>query len=296
MKSFAFSSFLTLAAAGSLLAQDGIPASDAASQAPDNKPFAVNTEAWDSFVSFNGERIFGDPKEHNFIPAVAYYSSYTVSGKRVAKSTIVPSFSTNGPMFGGEGYGTITGVLPLEGDFVNQLNFNGGWKYNLMEYLGLDVGGGFSFYSENSFGDGQPNQFGSYYRNKIYFGLIGRVPLSPAAYAVYDMQLEQIKFVAGVSETIDLAEDWSIFGEGRFGYASANSYLGDSRAPLAGKWSNGYAYWLLSADLRWNAYKGLVLTAGVGYTGNNDGTRGIANIDLGPENTVYGKFSVSYSF
>jgi len=288
--------FILAAHAVALHAQDGRPASDVASPAPSDS-LAINTEAWDSFISFNGQRIFGDPKEHRFVPAVTYYSSYTNAGKRISKSTVVPSFSTSGPMFGGEGYLTLEGVLPFESDETYQFTTNGGWKYHLLEWVDIDVGGGLAFYDKNSFGEGQPSNFGTYYRGKIYGGLIGRILFNPAGYVVYDNQLEAVNLVAGLSETYEINDDLSIFGEGRFGYMSSGSYFGNSEPFLVGKWRNGYAYWLLSADLQWRTpVKGLAVTGGIGYTGNNDGATGVLLIDLGPENTVYGKFSVSYTF
>lgn len=288
---------LTLSATAPAWAQDGRPATGSASAAPSGEgAFAVNTEAWDSFISFNGQRILGDSSEHNFIPAVTYFTSYTQSGKRIAKNTIVPSFTSTGPLFGGEGYGTVTGVVPFESQYVAQFNANGGWKYNLTDWLDIDVGGGLAFYDENSFGEGQANPNGSYYRSKMYFGFIGEVLFDPAAYVVYDNQLQQLNFVTGLSETWEIIENVTIYVEGRFGYLSSRSYLGNSRDPVAGKWRNGYAYWLTTGDIQWRPFDGATLTAGVGYTGNNDGTVGISNIDLGPENTVYGKFSFSYSF
>ncbi|MGE9295173.1 MAG: hypothetical protein ACQKBV_02655 [Puniceicoccales bacterium] len=286
---------ITIASVAPLCAQDGRPATDVATPAPGGA-MGVNTEAWDSFISFNGQRIFGKPSDQQLIPAVTYFTSFTSSGKRIAKNTIVPSFSTSGPMFGGQGYMTIQGVIPFESEYVAQFNTNGGWKYNLVEWLDIDVGGGFAFYDENSFGEGQANPNGSYYRSKIYLGFIGKMLFDPAAYVVYDSQLQQVNLVAGLSETYEISDDWSIFGEGRFGYLSSQSYFGDSRSPISGKWSNGYAYWLLSADIQWTPFDGAALTAGIGYTGNNDGTVGVDLIDMGPENTVYGKFSFSYSF
>ncbi|GHC05914.1 hypothetical protein [Cerasicoccus arenae] len=288
------SALLTLTLS-SLYAQNLQPAGDVASAPPDEK-FAVNTEAWDSFISFNGARIMGDPADHMFVPSASYYTSYTSVGKRLSKSTIVPSFSTSGPLFGGDGYLTLSGVLPFDGDDTYQFNTLGGWKYRLLEYLDIDVGGGLALYDQNSFGAGQPSQLGSYYRSAFFFGIIGRLPLNPAAYVTYDSQLEQVQAIVGVSETWKLAEEWTLFAEARLGQLSSQSYLGDSKSPVSGKWRNGYTYWLTTAEISWTPIKNGTIAAGIGYTGNNDGTRGIENIDLGPENTVYGKFSIAYSF
>jgi len=287
-------SLLVATAAAPMLAQDGRPASKVASPAPDN-PFSINTEAWDSFVSLDGQRILGDPDQHRFIPAVTYFTSYTVSGKRIAKSTAVPSFTTTGPMFGGQGYLTLRGVLPFDSDETAQFTTDGGWKYHLFEWLDINAGGGLAFYDQDSFGEGQPTPFGSWYRSKIYAGLIGRIVFNPAGYVVYDSELEQVNFVTGLSEEYEINDELSIFGEARFGYASSSDYLGNTTV-FTGKWKNSYAYWLTSADLKWTPLKGLAVTAGLGYTGNNDGSTGILLIDLGPENTLYGKFSVSYAF
>ncbi len=278
-----------------LVAQDGQPAGQYASSAPD-EPLSVNTEAWDSFISFNGDRILGDPSEHKYVPGATYYTSYTSVGKRIAGDAIVPSFSTSGPLFGGDGYGTFSGVLPFDGQYTEQFNGIGGWKYHLMEHLDVDVGGGLGIYADNSFGEGQPNAFGSWYRSKFYFGFIGDVMLQPAIYFTYDSQLEQAAGVFGISERWQLAEDWAFFWEGRVGYLNANSYFGDSGPPAGGKWQNGYAYWLTAIELTWDVIENGAIAIGAGYTGNNDGKVGFAGIDLGPEDTFYGKVSISYSF
>jgi len=283
---------LTLVAA-SLYAQDGQPANEENASSPSG---GINTEAWDSFISFNGERIMGKPSQHDYTIQAAYYSSYTSVGKRLAKSTFLPAFATSGPMFGGDGYATLSGVVPFDSDDTYQIGFTGGWKYRLLEYLDVDVGGGLIFYDKNSFGAGQPYNLGSYYRGPLYFGFIGHFPLHPAIYVVYDTQLEQLQVVVGVSESWELAEDWTLFAEARLGQLSSNSYLGDSEDPLYGKWRNGYTYWKAAADLTWTPWESFAITAGIGYTGNNDGTVGINGVDLGPENTVYGKISVGYTF
>lgn len=282
--------------AGSLLAMDMQPANDFASAPPAEGGMAINTEAWDSFVSFNGQRIMGDPADHSYVPQAAYYTSYTSVGKRLAKSTFVPSFASSGPLFGGDGYMTLTGVVPFDSDDTYQISFTGGWKYRLLEHLDIDIGGGLAFFDKNSFGAGQPYNLGSYYRNAIYLGFVARLPLNPAAYVVYDSQLEQVQMVVGISESWELAEDWTLFAEARGGQLSSKSYLGHSEDPFYGKWSNGYTYWMTGADLTWTPFDKAAITVGVGYTGNNDGTTGINGVDLGPENTVYGKVSISYSF
>lgn len=288
-------SILYVTAATALMAQDGQPANDYASAAP-SEPLKVNTEAWDSFISFNGERIMGDPADHQYVPSLTYYTSYASAGKRIARDTIVPSFSTSGPLFGGDGYGTFSGVLPFDSQYAKQFNGIGGWKYHLMEKIDIDVGGGFGLYDKNSFGEGQPNGFGSWYRSKLYLGFIGDFMLQPAAYFVYDTQLEQVQGVFGISEKWNLAENWDLFAEARAGYLNANSYFGDSGPPAGGKWQNGYAYVLTSLEINWTPFKNAKVGLGVSYTANNDGTTGFANIDMGPEDTVYGKFSLSYAF
>ncbi len=278
-----------------VFAQDARPANDFASAPPDSS-FAVNTEAWDSFVSFSGQRIMGDPADHSYTLEASYYSSFTSVGKRLSKSTFAPSFATSGPLFGGDGYATISGVVPFDSDDTYQVGFTGGWKYRLLEHLDVDVGGGMSFFDKNSFGAGQPYSLGSYYRSALYFGFIARIPLHPAAYVVYDTQLEQVQAIVAISEVWQLAEDWSVYAEARAGQLSSNSYLGHSEDPFYGKWRNGYTYWLTAAELSWTPIKNGKISAGIGYTGNNDGTVGLNGVDLGPENTVYGKVSVSYSF
>ncbi|WP_309398695.1 hypothetical protein [Cerasicoccus maritimus] len=278
-----------------LFAQDGQPASSAASAAPE-EPFKVNTEAWDSFISFNGDRILGDPSQHQFTPSVTYYTSYTTAGKRIARDSIMPSIATSGPLFGGDGYGAFTGVIPFDSQYTNQFNAVGGWKYNLTEYIDVDVGGGFALYDKNSFGEGQPSALGSWYRSEFYFGLIGDFLLHPAAYIVYDSNLEQVEGVIGVSQRWELAQEVYFFWEGRLGYLNANSYFGYDGPAGVGKWQNGYAYWLTAVEVSWEVIKNGTIAIGGGYAGNNDGTIGLRSIDMGPENTFYGKVSISYSF
>lgn len=288
--SLAFTFTLT---ASALFAQDGRPAGDAASAPPSS---GVNTEAWDSFISFNGDRIMGDPSEHSFTPSATVYSSFTSVGKRINKGAVIPAFSTSGPLFGGDGYATLSGVIPFESGNTYQIGFVGGWKYRLLEWLDVDVGGGMAFYDKNAFGAGQVSNLGSYYRSALYFGLIVPVPLNPSVYAVYDTQLEQFQVIISISERMDLTDNLSLFVEARGGQLSSQSYLGGSEAPIGGKWKNGYTYWLTAASLDWEVIENTTVSVGVGYTGNNDGTVGIYGLDLGPENTVYGSVGLSYTF
>lgn len=284
-------------------AQDAVFASKVASEATGPEWYSVNTEAWDSFVSLDTERMFGTWDQQGFEVATGFDSEFVYWGKKIAGNTFTPEFTWTGPLFGGESYTSLIGVLPTDSRYGKQLWIYGGWRYHLTPMFDVDIGGNVVLADKNMYGPGVVNAYGWKQRGNLYFGLIAHLPLQPSIYGIYDFDLGQSTLQLGLEHQFDLGDLAGFHGfffevEGTYGWLQANSWFGGDRAPAGGQWRNSYSYWQLSGDLAYLFDWGAKVSVGVRYSGNNDGTgpNGFNNLDLGPDQMVWFHARVSFSF
>ncbi len=294
----------------SLFGQDGDPAGKYAySPAPGadwDEWHDVNDEAWDSFASFDMEEWFGTWDEQSIALKFSYESQTVIWGSQAAQQSIQPELVWLGPLFGGEGYTSVKGIIPLDSRFSEQMFIYGGWKYHLTPDFDVDIGGNIVLSTNQNYGPGVPTPWGSGWsdRGTVYIGLIADCFLHPAVYAEYDFMLDQKNLIFIIQQDWDLHEElglpegFVLDFESRFGWLSANAWLGNGRAPNGQQWRNGYVYSESKLDLIYNITEQLSTYVGVRYAWNNDGTgpTGINNIDMGPDSMVWFGAGIGYEF
>ena len=281
-------------------AQEGTLAGRTASPAPGTQWWEVNSEAWDSFASFDGERIFGRSDQYDFDIAVAFESEYSLWGRQVSQQAIVPEFVSRSPLFGGEGYAVLNAVVPLDSSpFATQLHLLGGWKYHLTPILDVDIGGDFAFYDDDVTGPGLPADNGGTFFSPFYVGLLGRVFLTPSLYFSFEPDLQQVSIIAGLDQSFDLKPVTGVAGlsftlHATAGWLDATAWRGND-GPRDLRIS--YTYWDIRGDLKYALTKNLSTSIGIRYAGNDDddGER-LGGVDLGNNEMLWGGVGLRYSF
>lgn len=301
---------LLAAPALSLFGQDGITAGEYAYEPPAGENWDdwsdVNTEAWDSFVSFDAERCFGTWEDQGFALNLDYESENVIWGTKTAQETFLPEFVWLGPLFGGEGYTSVKGIIPLQSGATQQMFIYGGWRYNLTPKFDIDIGGNIVLATNQNYGPGIPTPWGSGWsdRGTVYLGIIGDFFMHPSVYFDYDFMLDQKNVLLGIQQDWDLHEELGL-PEGleldfqaRFGWLSANAWLGNGRTPTGNQWRNGYVYATTQLDLIYHITEALSTSVGVRYAWNNDGSGpvGPGGIDMGPESMVWFGAGIGYEF
>jgi hypothetical protein len=297
-------SFLTLPFFASPVAAQPLKTDPYKFASPANGPawYTVNPEAWDSFVSFNGQRIFGKGDQQDFTVGVDYTNRPIRYGKKAGGSSVLPEFTWVGPLFGGEGYTAVGGTLPLESPYAQELDAIGGWRYHLTDWTDIDIGGNLLFYNKSVQGSGLPAPWGTKSAGDIYVGFTGRVISRPAIYYSYDPTFGRSILSGRVSHVLDLGdllgvEGLYLGGKLEVGLLQANVYNGGNK--VAGQnWRNGYVFFQASLDADYEVYHGVYLRLGGTWAVNNDGSgsTGIAGTNLGPDNNVSFHGGIMYAF
>lgn len=296
----------TFTAAPLSFAQDGKPAGRFAEKADGTAWYDVNPDTWDSFESFDFDRYFGSWEQQAFVLDFDYESETVIWGTKTAQQSIRPRFQWLGPLFAGDGYTSVEGLIPLDSEYTQQMWIYGGWKYHLTPDIDIDVGGNIVLANKDSYGPGIPVTSGQGWteRGTVYLGLIGRVLFNPSAYIIYDFSLDQKIVLLGIFQDWDLHEEFGL-PEGfelefqsRFGWLQANGWLGNGRDPNGNQWRNGYLYMTSRVDLIYRFDFGLKTYIGARHAMNNDGVGpvGINGTDMGPEQMMWFGGGVSYEF
>lgn len=281
-----------------------LPAPTAAQHQPH-----INPEAWDSFVSGDTERMFGEWSEQTLRLNFEYRSEASLWGYRIGEQVLVPSLELLGPLFGGESYTEVRGYLPTQGDnYANQLWVIGGWRYHLTPYLDVDVGGNFVFADKRLGGPGVAANAGWRARGTIYLGLVGRHWLQPSLYGVYDFELDQPQVFLGLLPSLSLeslgidAPGFFLDGQFAVSYLKGNRWFGEPNPDNPIHWSNAYVYWETGVRLRYEfdgTLSGASAHIGVSYSGRANGNASLSHPDpvvQGPRNQVSFNAGISYGF
>ncbi len=263
----------------------------------------INPETWDVFTSFDSEEIFvGDPKEKRLTTIQTEFSTSTViEGRKVGDATVLASISDRGSFFGGEGYMDLYGFAPFGKEYASQVFFLGGWRYDVLKYVDIDIGGNIVYSDKKISGPGFTDFGGSQWRGDIYVGLMLReLYLNPFVYGAYEPSYDACKFSAGISPTFDLKDLTTIDGlslevQVFYGYITANNWAADDL--IDGKrWRNSYSYVNAEANLVY-LYDGHIKThVGVGWSYNNDGKYAPNGAYLSPSNAMWFTCGIGYVF
>jgi len=278
----------------------GLPAEFGISPDPENW-YEINPYTWDTFTTFDSDIIFGKGKSSRTVLQAEYYSAMVIEGHQVAQNTFVASFSDRRGFFGGDGYLDLYYIMPTNSNYAQQAVIYGGWKYNLMKYLDIDLGGNIIYANKKVVGPGLVgNLSGQSWRGDIYCGFsCDEVFVNPFAYVSYEPTYDALKFHAGFSPKLNLEPYTAIEGLGLetqafVGYIDAKRWSGDDKIN-GNYWNNSYGYLQLEANLVYeiNSYR---LFVGVGWAITNDETVGPNSFDMGPSDMVWGSCGVGYVF
>lgn len=265
--------------------------------------YEINPSCWDITENFNFDEAFGVDKERFTSLGVEYRSATIYKGKKASGNAVAAVFEDRGPLFAGEGYNVITGVLPDNQHYTKSLCVLSGWVYNISKYVDFDIGGTLYFTEDAINADSRiAIDGGERFSGDIYVGFIGNHFLRPFVYGFYNFSFYQYGVMAGFAPSYNLEKltaiknlslDIKIYAS----YAKAERFSAEST--VGGKyWENSYGYIQAYGGLSWVLNKHIKFSGGVGYAVNNDGQgcRGPLGEDFGPDMNVYGTFSISYIF
>jgi hypothetical protein len=302
--SFSFAGWLALSLFASLAQGQPLTTDAYKFASPENNPSltAVNPDAWHSFTSLNATRMFGNFTQQDFSLGVDYTNRVIQDGKKASGRSILPKFTWVGPLFGGEGYTALSGIIPLQSPYAQQLNVKGGWRYHLDKWINLDLGGNVFLYNKSVLASGYPASFGAKQSSPFYVGVVGRCLASPSFYFTYNPDFGESIETLSVEHVFNLGQLACIDGlyigpKLVVGMVQANDYNGGNKV-LGHNWRNGYTYFELQLNADYEVYHGVYLHAGAEWAMNNDGSgsQGIGGTNLGPDDNVSFRAGVVYAF
>jgi len=229
-------------------------------------------------------------------------------GKKLANFAVQPMLKLGYPVWEGELYASVFFSLPVDsgpasiggppppapfsGSNLDTLlgssnrdraDFTFGYSMPVTDMFSIDFGYTYHWYIQH-------NVYGVDRSNELYLGATADVILDPSLYLYYDWDLEQFVAQFDISHSFDLTQytsDWGIGGAsialgGYLGWLSSDDYTGGLRSAnalgttiTAPKWSNGYTYGGVSADLIFALNDVSEASVGVRWAANNDGKDGL---------------------
>lgn len=262
--------------------------------------FDFNPAAIDQLSDFDADVAFGIVGERRTLVSTGYTSSYIVKGKEAVTNAYLLDFEDRGPLFAGEGYTIIRGVLPLTNSKeAMRLDIIGGWLYNINSYMTFDIGGTISLTDKRVLADGISTGYdniGESVTGDFWIAFMGENVFKPFVSLLYNFDYEQSQVSVGIAPVIDLGkhlEGLYLNITAYYAYTDCRTYTGDS--PI--DWKNSYYYFYGLAELSWE-YKNFMISLGIGYSWNSDGSgyNGVLGMNLGDDSNLFGTFSISYIF
>ncbi len=261
-------------------------------------PLDVNPHTWRVFTEMDGAKMLGIDAEHTTLVNAEYYTSFVQEGMKTGENLFAVSLSDRGEFFGGDGYVDLAALMPAEGRSAQQYKFAGGWKYNLNDYVHVDLGGTFTYATKRVCGPGIPGAGITFYGD-FYAGVILDVAATPFVYYMYNPDFDAQKIMAGINPVIPLRKVFGIKNlsleiEAYYGYVASNRWTGDNR--VNGSYvKNSYGFVQAEASFVYVHNETWRFSAGGGYSYNNDGS-GPAGIDQGPNHNSWFTTSVGFYF
>lgn len=275
----------------------GDPAEYGIQELGTNTVFDLNPYAWEVFTEMDAAKMFGTNQERITILRTEFYSTFVHEGMKTGQNSFVFSILDRGALFGGEGYAELAAAIPAESRYARQYFFFGGWKYNLNDYLDIDIGGNFRYASERVAGPGLPGG-GVYFSGDLYVGIILKVPANPFFYYMYNPDYDAQKIMAGINPTFSMEP---VFGfknlyfemKAYYGYVAANRWTGNNR--INGSFvSNSYGFVQTEGTFVYT-YEKWRFSIGGGYSYHNSGSDE-AGIGNGPPQNTWVSTSVGFVF
>lgn len=175
---------------------------------------------------------------------LTYESDYVFRGAWLADETLMPSVEIAIDNF----YAGIWSAQPLTDSYDNEVDFYGGWGFEVNETLSIDVGGCVYYYPET---DGDSTF-------EMYVGAAWDVDFSPAIYAYYDLDLEALTLETSIGKSFEINDTTSL---------DLAAYLGWVD-PDAG---SSYFYYGASADVVYSLTDTASASVGLRYADMEDG-------------------------
>lgn len=265
--------------------------------------FAQTSDASSKSSTSTSAKSSGQQAEHKYVDigelsAVGDFrvaSEDVYRGKKLAGFAVQPMLKMGYPVWEGELYTSMFFSLPVNEGPVSGTNldafwgtsnrdradFTFGYSMPVTDMFSIDFGYTYHWYIQH-------NVYGVDRSNEIYLGATADVILDPSLYLYYDWDLEQFVAQFDVSYSFDLTQytsDWGVGGTSidlgaHVGWLSADDYTAGQRGPVGGvdtlkKWSNGYTYGGLKADLVFALNDVAKASIGMRWEANNDGKDGL---------------------
>ena len=127
----------------------------------------------------------------------AYESEYVFRGVQFADSSFQPSVEIS---YGSFYLGTWINspIVDVDAQFLNEVDFYGGFGFDLGEKLSFDVGLTYYWFPEEPATDAQTRE--------LYLGAAADIPLSPEVYFFYDFDLDTFTVEGAVGYSFTLGE------------------------------------------------------------------------------------------
>lgn len=234
-----------------------------------------------------------------------FESEYVFRGKRFTQAAFQPSVEfgyTVGPGVLYTGIWTNFPVSNNNNTQDNEIDIYGGYALPVSDMLTLDAGFTYYWYPQAN-STVNPVTMNLNRAREVYFGVQADVLLSPAVYAYYDFDREQLVLEGSIGYSLPLSEYLNVplsLDTGAYiGYLHADAYNGNQRQAGVTKWRNSYAYAGASVDLVYAFSENLAFSIGGRVAGNNDGTAGgpaNSSPQLGNEMKLWWGSSLVFSY
>jgi len=208
----------------------------------------------------------------------AYESEYIFRGAELGDSSIQPGVEFGLPLMGGDFYTGIWNSSAVENgpwSGAEEIDLYFGYAYAVTDMFTVDGGFTYYWYPTNGAGVNVDRT------REFYLGVSADVMLSPAVYAYYDLDLEQLVLEASVGYEFDLEEQFGMTSTAlALGAYAGMVDSGDLNAGQANvELENGYTYYGATADIIYSLSENVDFSFGVRLAANTD--------DTGPMNDVF---------
>jgi len=201
---------------------------------------------------------FAQAQEMSVTTTFAWESEYVFRGVALAEDTFMPSvdFAVGGAYFG------IWAALPVDTVYGNEVDFYGGYGFDISETFGMDVG--FVYYT---YPDAQDDFFDDPNSLEFYVGFNFAVPASPSLYISYDVDLEALTLEGAVGHSFEMGDASAIDVSGYYGYVEPDE-------------GSGYYYYGIGASYGYSFNDNVSLTVFTNLYGAENDTLGFERVNM----------------
>lgn len=282
------------------MAADGVLGKYGLGDMKNNNSLGINETTADCLDNFSWEDAFGVNGESRTTLETAYEFNSLYAGKKIANHAAVFAVEDKRGLFGGESYTRLSYLYTTDNAYADIIMVLSGWKYNITEYMHLDIGGDFKFTDKDVYGDYRPATLGGGTKlgGNIYFGFIGDCPeIQPFVYYIYDFSFESSEFRAGINPTYRFGGALSALVADAAIYA-AYAYVNDFSCGDFDDARESYWYTIAKMSLTYELCRHFYVKATVGYGYNT--SNGVSNMpayyDCGPRSNAFAGFALGFGF